>query len=284
MNKSLKSIIIALFVLSTISCNAQIKNTKTETVKIYGNCGMCKSTIEKAGNKKKEAIVEWNKDSKMATISYDSLKTSKNDILKRIALVGYDNELFVSPNDTYENLPACCQYERAKKEVVATEKPKMKMTENHSEYTKSETVKTDYLKLVFDNYFEVKNALIQSDGNLTSTKATELLTSLEKVKMNELEMDVHMVWMKVMKELKADASKISESKNENSQRTNFISLSNNMYSLLKITKYETPVYYQHCPMANDGKGANWLSTENTIKNPYYGSAMLSCGKTVETIK
>ena len=50
-----------------------------------------------------------------------------------------------------------------------------------------------------------------------------------------------------------------------------------------VSKNETPVYYQFCPMANDGKGANWLSKENAVKNPYYGSMMLSCGKTVETI-
>jgi hypothetical protein len=37
-------------------------------------------------------------------------------------------------------------------------------------------------------------------------------------------------------------------------------------------------------MANYGKGANWLSKENAVKNPYYGSQMLTCGKVVETIK
>jgi len=63
-----------------------------------------------------------------------------------------------------------------------------------------------------------------------------------------------------------------------------MSLSKNMYELIKVSKSETPVYYQHCPMANDGKGANWLSKENAIKNPYYGSQMLTCGSIVETIK
>ena len=61
-------------------------------------------------------------------------------------------------------------------------------------------------------------------------------------------------------------------------------LSKDIYSLLKVAKYEVPVYFQHCPMYNDGKGANWLSKENAVKNPYYGSMMLTCGKTVETIK
>jgi hypothetical protein len=61
-------------------------------------------------------------------------------------------------------------------------------------------------------------------------------------------------------------------------------LSENMYALIKVSKTETPTYYQFCPMANDGKGANWLSKENAVKNPYYGSQMLTCGKVVETIK
>ena len=57
-----------------------------------------------------------------------------------------------------------------------------------------------------------------------------------------------------------------------------------MYLLLKTAKATTTIYYQHCPMYNDGKGANWLSKDSKIKNPYYGSKMLTCGKTVETIK
>ena len=73
--KSLKYLMIVLLLLSITLCNAQSKNQKTDTVKIYGNCGMCESTIEKAGNMKNQSNVDWNKETKMATISYDSLKT-----------------------------------------------------------------------------------------------------------------------------------------------------------------------------------------------------------------
>ena len=65
---------------------------------------------------------------------------------------------------------------------------------------------------------------------------------------------------------------------------NFDTLSKNIYELIKVSKQETPTYYQFCPMANNGKGANWLSKENVVKNPYYGSMMLSCGKVTETIR
>jgi len=276
---SLKSLLLTLFVLSIISGYAKINNPKTEDINILGNCAICKSAIVTAGKTKNLSSISWDEKSKIATITYDSLNTSISGILKRLALAGYDNEMFMAPDDTYAQLPECCQYVRTKKEVVLVEMIEMEMPQ-----TSIETVKTDFLKLVFDNYFEVKNALVQSDRDLTSLKAVELEKSLENVNMNELEMDVHMVWMKVMGELKSAADKMVESKDLISQRTNFISLSNNLYSLIKVAKYQAPVYYQFCPMANDGKGANWLSTESTIKNPYYGSQMLNCGKTVEIIK
>jgi hypothetical protein len=285
--KSLKYLVIALIVLLATACNAQTKNQKTETVKIYGNCGMCKSTIEKAGNIKNQSNIDWNKETKMATISYDSLKTSKEDILKRIALAGYDSDTFLAPDDTYAFLPSCCQYDRAKEINPKMDKSKMNMTkDNHSMHTENmdEIKDQNVLTKVFDNYFSVKDALVKTDGATASTKSTELLSAINAVKMDKLEMDVHMVWIKVVADLKKDAKNIADTKDASKQRDHFMNLSKNMYSLMKISKTDTPTYYQFCPMANDGKGANWLSKENTIKNPYYGSQMLSCGKTVETIK
>ena len=283
--KLISKILVAIIVLlSYTSCDAQTKNQKTETVKIYGNCGMCKSTIEKAGNKKNQANVDWDKETKMATISYDSLKTSKEEILKRIALVGYDSDIFLAPNDTYSNLAGCCQYERVEKTIAKMDETKME-TKDHSMHSEKmiKTQEKKLLTVVFNTYFSVKDALVKTDGNTTSTKATELLSAINEVKMETLKMDVHMVWMKVLENLKADATSISASKDTKEQRASFISLSESMYKLIKIAEQETPTYYQHCPMANDGKGANWLSKEKEVKNPYYGSMMLSCGKTVETI-
>jgi hypothetical protein len=140
------------------------------------------------------------------------------------------------------------------------------------------------MQAVFNSYFEVKDALVNTDTKAASIKAANLLKALNAVKMNELEMDVHMVWMKVMKDLGLDAKKIADAKKIEDQRKTLIPLTKNMYALMKIAKTETPTYYQFCPMANGGKGANWLSKENEVKNPYYGNEMLTCGKTVETIK
>jgi len=282
-NKFLTIIVLILFPL----CNAQTKNQKTETVKIYGNCEICESTIEKAGNLKNQSIVDWNKETKFAIISYDSLKTSKEEILKRIALAGYDSDTFLAPNDTYSNLPSCCQYERIKQTNTKMEEPKMEMTTiDHSMHSNKmdEMQDPNPLSEVYDSYFAVKDALVRTDGAAASTSSKTLFTEINNVKMDKLSMDVHMAWMKVFENLKEDAEHIADIKDIGRQRDHFISLSKNIYEVMKISKQETPTYYQFCPMANDGKGANWLSKENAIKNPYYGSQMLNCGNTVETIK
>lgn len=287
--KTIKNILMAMTLLLSITfVNAQIKNAKTETAKIYGNCGMCKKTIETAANVNKTAKVDWNVDTKMASITYDTKKTNPDEILKRIALAGYDSDKFLAPDAVYDKLHGCCQYDREAK-VVATSEPAMGMTtmenhENHDMDHKAVKDEANQLKAVFDSYFMVKDALVNTDASVASTKSKDLLSKLKAVQMDKLAMDVHMVWMKVMKDLTSDSKAISETQDVKKQRVQFMSLSKNMRDLLLVAKFDTPVYYQFCPMANGGKGANWLSKENAVKNPYYGAQMMTCGKVVETIK
>jgi copper chaperone CopZ len=284
MNITIKIVAVTVLLFSLTFCNAQINHAKTETVKIFGNCEMCESTIETAGNVKKIAKVDWNKDSKMAIITYDSTKTNQDDILKRIALAGYDNNKFLAPNDVYNKLAECCQYKRSNKTEIRT----VKHVDNEvvgSEINLNETKQeTNQLKVVFDKYFALKDAFVKSDGKLASQLASELLILINAVKMDKLLHEEHVVWMKIVSSLKLNAEKIKATTNIDKQRTVFMDLSANFYDLVKVSKQAMPVYYQHCPMYNDGKGANWLSKENAVKNPYYGSQMLTCGKTVEVVK
>lgn len=282
--KLISKILVAITLLLSVTINAQIKNAITESVKISGNCGMCEEKIEKAGSIKKIAKVDWNKDTGMAMLTYNSKKTNQDEILKRIALAGYDSEKFLAPDSAYNNLHGCCQYDRVSKtETKLESKETMKM--DKAVDSKIEIVEeTNQLNAVYKNYFAIKDALVKTDGTMAATNAKALLSSINSVKMETLKMDVHMVWMKVLENLKQDATAISSTSDSKKQRDYFDTLSESVYELIKVSKTETPTYYQFCPMANDGKGANWLSKDNTIKNPYFGSMMLSCGKTVETIK
>ncbi len=137
---------------------------------------------------------------------------------------------------------------------------------------------------VLSAYIQLKDALVKSDGTSSSNASKTLLIAIQEVNMSELNTDTHAQWMKVVNDLKEDAEHISETKEIKHQRDHFMSLSKNLYAVIKVSKSEMPIYYQFCPMANKGKGANWLSLENKIKNPYYGNQMLTCGKVVETIQ
>ncbi len=137
---------------------------------------------------------------------------------------------------------------------------------------------------VLSAYIQLKDALVKSDGTSSSNASKTLLIAIQEVNMSELNTDTHAQWTKVVNDLKEDAEHISETKEITHQRDHFMSLSKNLYAVIKVSKSEMPIYYQFCPMANKGKGANWLSLENKIKNPYYGNQMLICGKVVETIQ
>ncbi|MBL0025328.1 MAG: heavy-metal-associated domain-containing protein [Saprospiraceae bacterium] len=111
--KSLVVICIALF--TTNLSSAQTKNLQIVDVKVYGNCGMCKKTIEKAANVNGISKAEWDADMAMAKVTIDTTKTTVDDVLKRIAAVGYDSEKFRAPDEAYNSLPGCCQYDRPAK-------------------------------------------------------------------------------------------------------------------------------------------------------------------------
>lgn len=110
--KSILKISVTFILIIFVSCNSPIENSKIKIVKIFGNCEMCKKTIDKAGNQEKISQVDWNKNTKMATITYDSTKTNYDKVLKKIAMNGYDSEKFTAPNNVYSKLPGCCQYKR----------------------------------------------------------------------------------------------------------------------------------------------------------------------------
>jgi len=143
----------------------------------------------------------------------------------------------------------------------------------------------DPLEKVLSAYLDLKNALANDDGKTARASAQILLAEIDNVPMAELNSEQHPSWMKYMKKLSYDTEHISETDEAEHQREHFVTLSKNMYELEKaFNTSETKLYYQFCPMANDGQGAYWVSEKEEISNPYMGKKMPTCGSTKETIK
>lgn len=79
---------------------------------VAGNCGMCQARIEKAAKMVKGVQnAAWDKETKQLTVTADS-DVSKSNLQAAVAKVGHDTKSAKADNDTYDNLPGCCHYER----------------------------------------------------------------------------------------------------------------------------------------------------------------------------
>jgi copper chaperone CopZ len=294
-----------IFSITQIACAQQIKNAKTESVKIYGNCGMCEKNIETAAYQKGVAIADWNVDTKMATLTFDSNKTNASEVLRRIAASGYDSDQYAAPDAVFAKLHTCCQYERpanaatttavtpteasekpaTETPVVAQEPaPTKKVAEQAPAQPNPGQLKSQ-LGAVLNAYYEVKNALVGDDGKKASAKATELVAALGKVDLANFKEAQHSSYTALAEKIKLDAGIIANTKNLSKQRDQFDTLSDNVFKVVKTFEVnDEPAYQQFCPMAKDGKGAFWISKEKGVKNPYYGKSMLTCGKVTETLE
>lgn len=105
-------LITLLFIFFVQSIFAQKKNQVTETFSVSGSCEMCKERIETTALNNKAIAANWNVVTHELSITYDSTKTSKEIIQKKIAEAGHDNGIFKAPDDVYKELPACCHYNR----------------------------------------------------------------------------------------------------------------------------------------------------------------------------
>ena len=121
MKNPLIKIIVTLLVLLSVPLHAQIKNAKTDTVKIYGNCGMCKSSIEKAAKTAGATNASWDMDAKILTFMFDG-KTNLDKIETAIAAIGYDTEHKTATKASYDALHECCKYDRASTQVAEIKK------------------------------------------------------------------------------------------------------------------------------------------------------------------
>ncbi|MFH1744236.1 MAG: efflux RND transporter periplasmic adaptor subunit [bacterium] len=158
---------------------------------------------------------------------------------------------------------------------------------NKSEEKPVELTQTskDQVNTVMSAYFDIQRALGQDDLNKSQSGAKNLVVALEAVDMSLLKDSAHEIWMKELKDLKKSAQDIPTAENIGKMREHFALLSESLITTAK--RFNTggmqPILRFHCPMAFDGRGADWLQNQSETENPYFGQAMFRCGEQVESI-
>ena len=127
------------------------------------------------------------------------------------------------------------------------------------------------LQNIYTSYIKLKDQLVATNLQTAKPAATELATALKGFEGCENAATI--------------ANKIAEAKDIKTQRAAFTDLNVEIIPVFKHAALSSgTIYVQHCPMANNGDGGDWLSSEKKIQNPYYGDEMMECGRVAEEIK
>ena len=175
---------------------------------------------------------------------------------------------------------------QGKKSMMNQEGEEMQMGhEGHS--SMGSTMKMEFSQEVQDEfadllevYLNLKDALVTSNREQTQKLAQKGAGMASEI----IDMPMDDMGKTHMSKLAEQLTDMASKEDLDGQRGGFVLLSQNMIQIgQQMQSLDTKLYVQHCPMANNDKGANWLSLEEKIRNPYYGDAMLTCGSVVGTI-
>ncbi|MBW6492761.1 MAG: efflux RND transporter periplasmic adaptor subunit [Lentimicrobium sp.] len=165
--------------------------------------------------------------------------------------------------------------------------------EGHEEQPKSTTSKPlsidkqakEVLEPLYTQYLKWKESLANDNFAEAQKNAADMKTELGKINMSLFKGDAHNAWMDFQSNFSKNLEHVQHYSDIEQLRKAFQSVS---VTMIEMTNSFTPlgktIYVQHCPMADNNKGADWLSTEKEIKNPYFGSSMLKCGEVTKEIK
>ena len=145
---------------------------------------------------------------------------------------------------------------------------------------KGSNVQSSNVKQVLIDYLALKDALVETNRDEASKIGRKLESSLSSFNLNSFTSEQQEELKDIIADAKEHAEHIGKSEMDH-QREHFKTLSKDIMDMVAITDTESTLYLQFCPMYD--KGSTWLSMSKDIKNPYYGSKMLTCGKVQRVI-
>ncbi|MCT8338963.1 DUF3347 domain-containing protein [Altibacter lentus] len=166
--------------------------------------------------------------------------------------------------------------------VYAQEKDKMDHINMKMDHSKMMDTKTDAkAEVILNDYFNLKDALVADDTKKAAQLGTTLVASLKAFDSSNYTKEQQSELADIIEDATEHAVHIAESAIDH-QREHFKTLSKDITDMVAITGTKNTLYQQFCPMYDNGSA--WLSQKGEVRNPYYGSKMLKCGKVEKTIQ
>jgi Cu(I)/Ag(I) efflux system membrane fusion protein len=150
---------------------------------------------------------------------------------------------------------------------------------------KTNAFKNSY-NVMLTAYMGLKDALVASDTAKASASARELAVAADSLKIDELQADslLKETARSLAMSISASANALTMESGLPDKRKEFQMIAEYLWPLSQTVKYDgQKLYWQHCPMAFDNSGANWVSDEREVRNPYFGKEMLDCGTVLDSM-
>ncbi|MCW1148334.1 DUF3347 domain-containing protein [Flavobacterium lacisediminis] len=162
---------------------------------------------------------------------------------------------------------------------------KLKTNEAEKKVVEAEIAKSPFsIKEIVTNYLKIKNALTKDDAKTAAIAGNSLFKVMASTNTNALTPSQKKEYIDIVDDAKEHAEHIGKNAGKiDHQREHFAILSKDINDLIKMFGTDQKLYQDYCPMYNDGKGALWISETKEIKNPFYGSQMLTCGSLKKTL-
>jgi len=136
---------------------------------------------------------------------------------------------------------------------------------------------------VLDRYFDLKDALVESDAEKAKEKAEALASEAESVDPQGLNEETTALWIAFSEIVINSSNEMIQLDDVDDQRYHFEYVSEAMISMVETFRpVGYSIYHQSCPMVRGGS-ADWLSREEQIANPYHGDRMMRCGEVIRRI-
>ncbi|OEK05709.1 efflux RND transporter periplasmic adaptor subunit [Roseivirga misakiensis] len=142
------------------------------------------------------------------------------------------------------------------------------------------------LSALSSEYITLKDAMVLGNGSEIRKAGVLVENAIQQMVFNNESNTVQEYWEPLQDIMNKSLDFITTTNDRDAQRLEFINLSKALINAVKSfgTSFESPLYIQYCPMANNDKGATWISKEEKIINPYFGDVMLNCGNVEEVIE
>jgi Cu(I)/Ag(I) efflux system membrane fusion protein len=105
--------IVAVVVCALLYTPSSDPEVREASFPVTGNCGQCRTRIEKAVKIEGVKYAKWDKKKQMLSVAFLSPPLSADSLERRVAAAGHDTGKYRAPDSVYEALPGCCLYRDA---------------------------------------------------------------------------------------------------------------------------------------------------------------------------